>query len=207
MNPVIEALKFRHACKKFNPDKKISAKNLELILEAACISPSSFGMEAWKFLVIKSNKIREELRPACWGQAQVTDSSHMIVILAKPPAIEPGQNYAKHNFSRRNLPEEATLAYMERYKSHMESEVFPLMSPYAWCSKQCYIALANIMTTAASLGIDTCPIEGFEKKKVEAVLDLDTNVHEVAVLVALGYRAQAQTPRLRHDKKDLIEYY
>jgi len=164
-------------------------------------------MEAWKFLVIESNKIREALRPVCWGQAQVTDSSHVVVILAKPSAIDPKAKYAKQNFSRRNLPEDATQAYIDKYKSHMESEVFPLMSPYAWCSKQCYIALANIMTAAASLGIDTCPIEGFEKKKVEAVLDLDTNVYEVAVLVTLGYRAQEQTPRLRHDKKNLVEYY
>ncbi len=207
MNPVIEALKFRHACKKFIPDKKISSENLDLILDAAFLSPSSFGMEAWKFLVIESNKIRKALRPVCWNQAQVTNSSHVVVILAKPSAIDPKAEYAKQNFFRRNLPEDATQAYIDKYKSHMESEVFPLMSPYAWCSKQCYIALANIMTAAASIGIDTCPIEGFEKKKVEAVLDLDTNVHEVAVLVALGYRAQEQPPRLRHDKKNVIEYY
>ncbi len=206
MNPVIEALTFRHACKLFSPAKTIPSEDLDVILDAACLSPSSFGMEAWKFLVIESDKIKEALRPVCWGQAQITDSSHMIAILAKPSAIHPGEEYVKQNFRRRNLPEEATLAYMERYTSHMEAEVFPLMSPYAWCSKQCYIALANIMTTAASMGIDSCPIEGFEKKKVEAVLELDANVHEVAVLVALGYRAKEQTPRLRHEKKSIIEY-
>ncbi len=207
MNPVIEALKFRHACKKFITDKKISSENLELVLDAAYLSPSSFGMEAWKFIVIESKEIKESLRPFCWDQAQITDSSHVIAILAKPSAIGPSSEYVKQNFIRRNLPDEAMLAYIERYKSHMESEVFPLMSSYAWCSKQCYIALANIMTAAASIGVDSCPIEGFEKKKVEGALGLDTNVHEVAVLVALGYRAQEQTPRLRHEKKNIVEYY
>lgn len=206
MNPVVEALKFRHACKKFNPNKKISETDLDSILEAACLSPTSFGMEAWKFMVLESPGIREKLRPACWDQPQVTDASHVIVILARPGLIAAGTDYVKQSFMRRQLPEEATLAYIDRYKWYMETEVDPVMTPYAWCAKQCYIGLANIMTAAAALGIDTCPMEGFEKNKVEQVLEIDTDEYEVAVLVALGFRAGEQTPRLRHDKTRLIEF-
>ncbi len=90
--------------------------------------------------------------------------------------------------------------------SHMETEVFPRMNTYAWCSKQCYIGLANMMTTAASMGIDSCPMEGFEKDRVEAILDIDTKQFEVAVLVALGYRAGEQTPRRRHAIGQLVEF-
>lgn len=205
MNPVIDALNFRHACKKFDPSKKVGKKDLDIILDAACLSPSSFGMEAWKFLVLASKEIREKLRPACWDQAQVTDSSHVIVILAKPALIAPENSYVLESFMRRQLPEDATKAYVERYKWYMDTEVHPRMSPYAWCAKQCYIALANIMTTAASLGIDTCPMEGFEKDRVEKILEIDTRIHEVAVLVALGYRAGEQPPRRRHKKDMLVE--
>ena len=206
MNAVIDALTFRHACKKFNPEKKISEEQLDIILEAACLSPSSFGMEAWKFLVIASKEIREELRPVCWGQPQVTDASHMIAILAKPSLVEPSSDYVKTNSFRRGLPEKVTLASIDRYKRHMETEVFPRMTSYAWCSKQCYIALADIMTAAASMGIDSCPMEGFEKDKVEAILKIDKKECEVAVLVALGFRAGEQTSRWRHETKALIEY-
>ncbi len=80
------------------------------------------------------------------------------------------------------------------------------MTSYAWCSKQCYIALANIMTAAASMGIDSCPMEGFEKDKVESILKIDKKECEVAVLVALGFRAAGQTHRRRHESKTLIEY-
>lgn len=206
MNPVIDALQFRHACKKFDPVKKIPSRQLDTILEAACLSPSSFGMEAWKFLVLESPALREKLRPACWDQAQVTDASCVIAILARPSLVSPGNDYVKQNFLRRGLPQDATLAYIDRYNWYMETQVFPVMSSYAWCAKQCYIALANIMTTAAAMGIDTCPMEGFEKQKVEQILGIDTKEYEVAVLVALGYRAGAQPPRKRHDPKTLVEY-
>ena len=205
MNPVIDALKFRHACKKFDPVKQVGSQDLDTILEAACLSPSSFGMEAWKFLVLSSGDIRERLRPACWDQAQVTDASHVIVILARPNLIAPDNDYVLENFRRRQLPEDATLAYVDRYKWYLETEVDPIMPAYAWCAKQCYIALANIMTCAASLGIDTCPMEGFEKGRVEEILGLDTREYEVAVLVALGYRAGEQTPRRRHNRERLVE--
>ena len=206
MNPVIEALKFRHACKKFDPKKKISPGELDTILEAACLSPTSFGMEAWKFLVLASDDIRQTLRPACWDQPQVTDSSHLIVLLAKPALIDPSNEYVLDSFLRRELPEDVTKAYVEKYRSHMETEVFPRMNAYAWCSKQCYIGLANMMTTAASMGIDSCPMEGFEKERVEAILEIDTKQFEVAVLVALGYRAGDQTPRRRHSIGRLVEF-
>ncbi|MBU3951594.1 MAG: nitroreductase family protein, partial [Proteobacteria bacterium] len=93
MNPVIDALKFRHACKKFDPQKKIPGPALDTILEAGCLSPSSFGMEAWKFLVLASDAVRAKLRPACWDQPQVTESSHVVVILAQPGLIDPSNAY------------------------------------------------------------------------------------------------------------------
>ena len=206
MNPVIKALNFRHACKLFDPEKKISKKHMDMIVTAAHLSPTSFGVEAWKFLVISSDAVKKTLRPACWNQPQITDASHVIVILSKPGVVDPSNEYIKLNFERRGLPQDMTKAYIEKYKNHMETEVFPRMSAYAWCSKQCYIGLANIMITAASEGIDSCPIEGFEKEWVEKVLNIDTKQYEVAVVVALGYRTKEQPERRRHPIDSIVEY-
>ena len=206
MNPVIKALNFRHACKLFDPGKKIPKEQIDMILTAAHLSPTSFGLEAWKYLVISSDAVKLTLRPACWNQPQITDASHVIVILSKPGLEDPSNEYIKLNFERRGLPQDVTKAYIEKYKHHMETEVFPRMSAYAWCSKQCYIGLANIMTTAASEGIDSCPIEGFEKEWVEKVLNIDTKQYEAAVVVALGYRAKEQPERRRHSIDRVVEY-
>ena len=157
-------------------------------------------------MVLASDDIRQTLPPACWDQPQVTDSSHVVVILAQPALIDPSNEYVQNSFLRRKLPEDMTRAYIEKYKSHMEKEVFPRMSAYAWSAKQCYIGLANMMTTAASMGIDSCPMEGFEKDRVEALLEIDTGKFEVAVLVAFGYREGDQTLRLRHPVGQMVEF-
>jgi len=206
MNAVEQALKFRHACKKFDPTRKVSADDLQTILECGRISPSSFGMEPWKFVVVQDKALRAKLRVACWNQAQITDASDVVVILARPEDVKPGADYVKSRFARRKLGEAAEKAYLERYRAHFEAEVEPVMNYYAWASKQCYIALANMLTSAAVSGIDTCPIEGFSKREVESVLGIDGKQFQVAVVFAVGYRLGEQTPQLRADASEIIEY-
>ncbi len=205
-NSVMQAMTFRHACKKFDPTRHVSAVDFQQILEFGRLSPSSFGMEHWRFIVVQTPELREKLREVCWGQAQITDSSHVVVIVAKTAAVKPYTDYVKHMFDRRGLPQEARDAYLDRYAAHQEHEVAPYMSTFAWASKQCYIALANMMTGAASLGVDSCPIEGFSKAGLETLLGLDTAQEEAVVVVAFGYRAGEQTPVLRQPLADLVEY-
>ncbi|HEB97314.1 MAG TPA: NAD(P)H-dependent oxidoreductase [Sedimenticola thiotaurini] len=206
MNPVLNALQFRHACKKFDPERRIPEQTLREILECARLSPSSFGLEPWKFLVLQDMELRRRLRPACWNQPQITESSAVVAILARNATLEADSAYVRACYDRRGLPEEKITASLRRYGDHLENEVKPLMSLYAWASKQCYIALADIMTAAAAAGVDSCPIEGFEKAAVERVLGLPEDDFQVAVLVALGYRAGDQTPRFRHDFDRIIEF-
>ncbi|MEZ5453043.1 MAG: NAD(P)H-dependent oxidoreductase [Thiothrix sp.] len=206
MQPFMQAMNFRHACKKFDPERKIPNADFQQILEFGRLSPSSFGMEHWRFVVVQTPELREKLREACWNQPQITDSSHVVVIMAKHAAVEPGSNYVKKLFARRNLPQDAMEAYLDRYAAHNDTEIAPYMNTFAWASKQCYLALANMMTGAASLGIDSCPIEGFSKTGVEEVLGVDVSQYGVAVVVVFGYRAGEQTPRLRQPLEDLVEY-
>ena len=206
MSTMMQALDFRHACKKFDVSKKIPVEQFEQILEFGRKSPSSFGQEHWKFVVVQTPALRDQLRVACWGQPQITESSHVIVILAKTQDVEPYADYMMTLFKRRGLPQDAFDGYVQRYAAHMEKEIHPVMSTYAWSAKQCYIALANMMTGAASLGIDSCPIEGFGKKDVEHVLNVDTSRYEVAVVVAFGYRAGEQSKQLRQPLEAIVEY-
>ena len=207
MNTFLDAMNYRHACKQFDDNRKISAHEFEKILEFGRLSPSSFGMEQWRFKIIDSSDIRQKLKAACWDQPQITDASHVIVICAITSDVEPGSGYVEKLFTRRNLPAEATEIYLKKYQSHHENEISPRMTTYAWSSKQCYIALANMMTGAASLGIDSCPIEGFNKTEVQQVLNIDTKNEEVAVVVTFGYRAGEQSLRLRQNMNELVEYY
>ena len=206
MQPFLQAMNFRHACKKFDATRQIPAEEFQQILEFGRLSPSSFGMEHWHFVVVQTPELREKLREACWGQPQITESSHVVVILAKTAAVEPYSEYVQRLFGRRGLPAEAEQAYLARYAAHNDSEIKPYLNTFAWSSKQCYIALANMMTGAASMGIDSCPIEGFSKAGVEELLAVDTSQYGAAVVVTFGYRAGEQPTKLRQPLADLVEY-
>ncbi len=206
MNPVLESLQFRHACKQFDTDRKIPRNQLEEILECGRLSPSSFGLEPWRFMLIQNSELRYMLRKASWDQPQITDASDVIAITARSAVVRPQSEYVKQMFARRTFKTEMLVAYHERYKNHHEQEVDPYMNDYAWTSKQCYIALSNMMTAAAAVGIDSCPMEGFSKQQVEEVLSLTDSDFEITVLLALGYRAGEQTPRIRQDKEQTVSY-
>ena len=213
-NPVLDALRFRHACKKFDPERRIPAETLRDIMTAAHISPSSFGLQPWKFLVIGNRDLRRRMRPHCWDQPQITDSSHVIVILTRrEQTLKPGSEHMRRVFSMRGFTEEQLQGYFQRVENYYWQELIPHMNFFAWASKQCYIALANIMTAAAAAGVDSCPLEGFDKNALDAFLrselpDEMTEDFGTAVLCALGYRHPdwQQPPRSRLPLEEMVRY-
>ena len=205
-NDFLDAMAFRHACKVFDENKKISKEDIKSILEVARVSPSSFGMEAWKFLVITNKDLKAKLRPACWDQAQITSCSHLVVVLARINSVKPESGLPLKRFSRRDMPKDKLDFYLKLYASHLENTLCCDENIYAWTSKQTYIAASNMMTYAATLGIDTCPIEGFEKDKVENILELDTKEYQVAMLLPFGYRINKQSTQLRLSFDEVVEF-
>lgn len=201
-----EAMDFRHACKIFDESKKIKDEDLNFILEAARKSPSSFGMEPWKFLIITNEKLKEQLKPLCWNQVQITSCSHLIIILAAIDDLRPEFKVVERKFKRRNLSEEKTQMYIEVYANHLKDILSSDEKLFSWTARQTYLAMANMMTAAAVKGIDSCPIEGFEKQKIEELLKLDTKKYQISCLLPLGYRVNAQSKQLREDLKDIVEY-
>lgn len=202
----LEAMNFRHACKIFDENKKIKKEDLDFILEVGRLSPSSFGMEHWKFLVIQNQELKEKLRPFCWNQPQITTCSDLIVILSKIEVLKPENDYVKNMFNRRNLSSESLTNYLNLYKNHLSETMSSDKNILAWSSKQCYIAMGNMMTAAALIGIDSCPIEGFEAAKVEEILNIDISKYRLNVMVPFGYRINPQSEKVRLNINEVVSY-
>ena len=202
----LNAMDFRHACKEFDSTKKISTEDINYIMQVGRKSPSSFGMEPWKFLVITNEKLKEELRPLCWNQVQITSCSHLVIVLSAIDAVTVESGIPLKRFARREMPQEKLDFYLDLYSSHLKDTLDTNQHTYEWTSKQTYIALGNMMSAAAFIGIDSCPIEGFEKEKLEKLLNLDTNKFQVSVVLPLGYRINKQSQQLRVPFEDVVEF-
>uniref|UniRef100_UPI004047364F NAD(P)H-dependent oxidoreductase n=1 Tax=Aliarcobacter sp. TaxID=2321116 RepID=UPI004047364F len=202
----MEAMDFRHACKVFDETKKVSDEDMNFILEAGRKSPSSFGMEGWKFLVITNEELKAKIRPVCWNQVQVTSCSHLVIVLAAIDAVKPSSGEVERKFKRREMPQEKLDMYLGLYADHLKQTLSSDENIYAWTAKQSYIALGNMMTAGAIKGIDSCPIEGFEKENLEKILELDTSKFQVACVLPFGYRINEQSTQLREKLEDVVEF-
>ena len=201
-----EAMEFRHACKIFDDTKTVSDEDIRFILEAGRKSPSSFGMEAWKFLVITNEELKAKLRPACWDQVQITSCSHLVVVLAGIESVKVESGEVKKRFARREMPQESLDFYMQLYADHLKETLSTDENIYAWTAKQTAIAVGNMMTAGASIGIDSCPIEGYDKKQVEEILQLDTTKFQLAMVLPFGYRLNAQSQQIRLPFDEVVEF-
>ena len=201
-----ESLGFRHACKVFDDTKKISDEDIRYILDAGRRAPSSFGMEAWKFLVITNEELKAKLRPACWNQAQITSCSHLVVILAGIESVKVDSGIPKKRFARREMPQESLDFYLKLYADYLQETLSSDENIYAWTAKQTAFAGANMMSAAAVRGIDSCPIEGFDKNQVEEILNIDKSKFRLSMAIPFGYRLNEQSKQLRLDYDEVVEF-
>lgn len=211
---ILQAFNFRHACKTFDPARKISDADFRFILETGRLSPSSFGFEPWRFLVVQDMALREKLRAVSWGaQGQFPTASHVIALLARKEDMRPGSDYTEHMMRDViKMSDEAIARRHKLYPQFHETD-FHLQDPRAlfdWSCRQAYIALANMMTAAALIGIDSCPIEGFNQANAEAVLSeaglLENGRFGLAVMVAFGYRINPQPVKTRQTLEQVVRW-
>jgi nitroreductase len=191
---------FRHACKLFDETRTLARADLDYILEAGRLSPSSLGLEPWRFLVIEDRALRRRLRSARWNQSQITSASAVIVIKALKAELRLETGYAGRMLRQLVASEAELEEAMEIYRA------IPHQGRAAWSVAQCHIAAADMMLAAAALGIDSCPMGGFEPEAVAQRLGIDLGQVEIALLLALGYRAQPQPARHRLPLNELVEY-
>lgn len=216
-NEILEAFNFRYACKEFNPSEKISDEKFQMILEAGRLSPSSFGLEPWKFLVVQNLELRDKIKDVSWGaQGQLPTASHFIVILARKFKDTVFNSKYIDSVMRevQNLPEEAInmrKEFIEKFQK-FDFDLSDDRKLFDWACKQTYIALGNMMTVGALLGVDSCPIEGFDREKLETLLSneklIDREHFGVSVLVGFGYRAENSIihEKTRGKKENIIEW-
>jgi nitroreductase len=212
---ILNAYQFRHACKTFDTNKKISDEDFHFILETGRLSPSSVGLEPWKFVVIQDAALREKLKPVSGGaQGQLPTASHFVVILArrKEGLRHDSVHVIKMMKDIHQMPEEVVQGLSGFYKTFVETELEDNdRLIFEWASKQTYIALGNMMTAAAQIGIDSCPIEGFDKKQVTSILQnegiINANDFGVACMVAFGYRQEdPKRPKTRQNLDEIVEW-
>ena len=206
---LLQQLRWRYATKQFDPTRKIPAATWATLEQVLILTPSSYGLQPWRFLVITDQPTREKLVPVSWGQRQVADASHLVVFAVKTSIIEADlDHYIAHIAKVRGLPA-APLAGLR--KIMVGDIVNGARSKHVteWAARQAYIALGNFMTSAALLGIDTCPMEGFEPAQYDEILGLPTKGLTTAVLCPAGYRAAtdkyAGLAKVRFQPDEVIE--
>ena len=197
-NDLEYAMTYRYACKKFDCDKKISEEDWNAILNAARLSPTSLGFEAYQLLVIQNPEIREKMKAHGWGILAGLEASHVVVFLVRKKVdLEFDSSYVRYiQETVKQLPAEVDAAYREKYAQFTTSDYKTFESERAafdWASKQAYIVMANMMTMAAYEGLDSCPLEGFNQDDMTALLGdelglFDTKHFGIAVMAAFGYR-------------------
>lgn len=207
---VLEALQWRYATKMFDAARTIPAELWSSLEQSLVLSPSSYGLQPWKFLVIEDPALRSDLRPFSWNQSQITDASHLVVFLARR-TIDAAD--LDRLIEATSMIREQPIEQLAFYRSMMQKDL--LDGPRSalidqWSTNQLYIALGTFMTAAALLGVDTCPIEGFSPPDYDRLLGLEASPYRSAVVCAAGYRSAddkyASLAKIRYGAAELIEH-
>lgn len=206
-NTYIEDLNWRYATKKFDKNKEIAQEDLNIILESLQLSASSYGLQPYEIFVIKDEKLREKLKDVAWNQTQITEASHLLVFANLTHVNEAYIDTYLDNIAKTRDMSREDLKGME---DMMKSTVLklPAKDQNDWAAKQAYIALGNLLSTTATLKIDSCPMEGFDAAEFDKILGLKEKNLTTAVIAPIGYRSEEDQyqhlTKVRKSKSDLI---
>ena len=206
---LLNALNWRYATKVFDAARKIPADVWQTLERALVLSPSSYGLQPYRFLVINDPAKRAELLPQSWNQKQVVDCSHYVVFTARTQMTEADVDKLIARITDvRKIP----AASLNFYRDMMLGDLVKgprSQIAHEWATRQAYIALGNLMTCAAVLGVDACPMEGFVPAEYDRLLALENSGYASVVCCALGYRAAgdkyASLAKVRYETKDVIQ--
>ncbi len=207
---MLDIFNFRHACKVFDESKTVAKEDIITILEAARLSPSSLGFEAWRFIADSNRERMMKFEPSSWGaKTHLPTCSYLVIGLYKTEKhASVNSDYAKYIYSEVKkidvkYYEENILPYFAKFQEAMT------ISVNNWSEKQTYIALADMMVTAAALGIDTCPIEGFDRIEATKILESEYGVNpedeKIAFMMAVGYRKEEPKPKARRKAEEVYK--
>lgn len=204
---VLAQLGWRYATKKFDPARKIAPELWAHLERAATLAPSSYGLQPWKFVVITDPEVRKQLHPVSWNQPQVLDASHLVVFAAKnPPTTGDVEEYVRHTAAVRGTTPEALDGFRQMMVGSLSR--MDAAAAHRWAARQCYIALGVFLSAAALVGVDACPMEGFQTDKYDEILGLKAKGLGSVVMAAAGYRspedANAAAAKVRFPVDDVV---
>ena len=206
---LIKTLEWRYATKIFNPNRRIPEADWNALLESLHLSPSSLGLQMWKFIDVREPSVRAELPSVSWDQPQVTDSFHLVVFCARRDfSTEDVQRYLERIVEVRGVTMESLNLYRDRIVELAGSKSPDVLK--AWLERQVYIALGFMMSCAANLRIDTCALEGMDPAAYDRILKLEDSPYYTLCALALGYRDEeadkyARLAKVRFDRGDVIQ--
>lgn len=212
MKPILEALTRRYATKVFDPSKKISQADMDALLESLVLSPSSFGLQPWRFIHVQNEETRKLLRQASRDQSQVTDASDLIVIASKTTMQESDVDEYLQSImtTRPGAASSENAEGLAKFKWVMLGTIWARTQEQLKQrnQRQAYIAMWVLLTAAAELEIDACPMEGFEAEKYNEILWLEALWLTATLVIPVGYRSSqdkyAELAKVRYAKEKLI---
>jgi len=209
-NDLLQQLQWRYAVKKFDSNKKISEQDWKALRTSLVLSPSSYGLQPWKFLIIDSPQVRKQLTAASWNQTQVADSSHYVVLTAVKSLAEADiDRYINRVAEVRKVDRDSLKMYRDMMVGDLIKGPRNQMITQ-WAAMQTYIALGNLLTSAALLGIDSCPMEGLDPVKYDEILGLKGSNYATLCACALGYRSSddkyALAAKVRFPEETMLQH-
>ncbi|MBE7640370.1 NAD(P)H-dependent oxidoreductase [Salegentibacter sp. BLCTC] len=193
-----EKLNWRYATKKFNPEKSLSEEQVDYLQKSIQLSASSYGLQPYEVFVVTDKETKEKLKEAAWNQSQLTDASHVFIFAGLKKLNE---NYIDSYLENISKIREMKVQDLSGLKDMLTSNIVekPEEQQKIWAQKQAYIALGNLLSAAAHLKVDTCPMEGFDAKKIDQVLGISGTNLTTAVIATAGYRSYED--QMQHAKK------
>lgn len=203
---LINKLNWRYATKAFDSERKLDPKQIDDLIEAFRLAPSSYGLQPWKLLLINNKETRDKLKIVSWNQNQITDASHLFV-LCRQNKIDNAyiEKYIQEVGAAKGVTD---LAPLDGYKNMMITNVVPRPDQEAWMAKQTYIALGFMMAACADMDIDSCAMEGFDAAEYSKILGLEEKGLTACVLLPVGYRsANDETSQSKKVRKSVADIF
>jgi nitroreductase len=207
---LLKSLNWRIATKKFDAARKIAPDLWKTLEEALVLSPSSYGLQPWKFIVVTDPAVRQKLRPVAYNQSQITDASHLVVFcVRKDLSAGDIDHYVQTVAKTRGVSADSLDFYKKMMLGSVEGAV---KGGYLneWNTRQVYIALGNFLTSCAVLGVDACPMEGFQPDEIDKILGLSAQGFHAVVMATAGYRASddayASQKKVRYPASEVIAH-
>ena len=208
VSQLVDSYNWRYAVKKFDSSKRIDSGTWAAIEKSLVLTPSSFGLQPWKFVVISSPENKAKLPAISWNQTQPGDCSHMVVFAARKALDEAYLDaFLASTAKQRNVPVESLVGYRKVILGFLQGTAGRHL---VWSSNQAYIALGQLLASAAMLGVDACPMEGILAAEYDKLLGLEGGDYTTVVGCALGFRHPddhyAALPKVRFDASDMISH-